>query len=294
MHMPHRRSGFTLIELLVVIGIICILVSLLFPLASAARRSANMSVCMSNQRQIMTAIKAFANDNNDVCPGSAGGPAPLGGIPASGPGNVPYVTIGQAIACNEALDQATIERTARSSLVVRGYLANGGVFHCPERDASPCVAGVRQPAAIYHYVFNWWFVGDMTCNQTTFLPTYSSPGEAGLVAGLVPVGLNRCKDPSGCVMITEDAVVDGQRWVDYDRITTPPMSNGIQPLDRIHATPVHVYRGNLASDAYPNIQFNNANCTYIDGHCETVPVSTTTLANNPNAFTIPSDSAGIH
>src|SRR3954451_7982250 len=77
-----RRGAFTLVELLVVIGIIAVLIGILLPALSKARRAARTTACMSNARQlVMGALQYFEQNKYGWAPYYNGG-----GTPASPPG----------------------------------------------------------------------------------------------------------------------------------------------------------------------------------------------------------------
>jgi prepilin-type N-terminal cleavage/methylation domain-containing protein len=69
--MPSRPSrGFTLIELLVVIAIIALLMSILLPALGQAKEHAKSVICLTNLRNIGSAVLAYAGDNREsIVPG---------------------------------------------------------------------------------------------------------------------------------------------------------------------------------------------------------------------------------
>ena len=79
-HAVRRHRGFTLIELLVVISIIALLISLLLPSLSGARRVGQRVACMASLRGIAKGMSEYAMDNEDWIIGApSGSGAYLGG-----------------------------------------------------------------------------------------------------------------------------------------------------------------------------------------------------------------------
>ena len=61
-----KNRAFTLIELLVVIAIIAILAAILFPVFAQAKEAAKKTACLSNLKQMGTAISIYLADNDDT------------------------------------------------------------------------------------------------------------------------------------------------------------------------------------------------------------------------------------
>ncbi len=62
------HMGFTLIELLVVISIISLLIAILLPALSNARKAARAMICMNNLRSASIAFNLYAEDFRDLTP----------------------------------------------------------------------------------------------------------------------------------------------------------------------------------------------------------------------------------
>jgi prepilin-type N-terminal cleavage/methylation domain-containing protein/prepilin-type processing-associated H-X9-DG protein len=62
----RTTQGFTLIELLVVIAIIAILMAVLLPALSVAKKIATSAVCLGNQRNLATGWVMYADDNDGL------------------------------------------------------------------------------------------------------------------------------------------------------------------------------------------------------------------------------------
>ena len=133
-----RATAFTLIELLVVIAIIAVLAAVLFPVFAQARESGRRSACMSNMRQLGTALAMYIDDSDERCfffghnsQLSRVDPlAPLGATRANRWWNqiMPYTrTAGGLLVCPSdggRVPHATENGLGGNPLVPRSYVAN--------------------------------------------------------------------------------------------------------------------------------------------------------------------------
>jgi len=76
---PAQRPAFSLVELLVVIGILALLIGLLLPALSRARRQARVVQCASNMRTLAQGLHLYASENRAFPPnGYFGNPLGVG------------------------------------------------------------------------------------------------------------------------------------------------------------------------------------------------------------------------
>ncbi len=137
--MRTRHEAFTLIELLVVIAIIAILAAILFPTFAQAREKARAAACLSNQKQLGTALQMYLQDYDErlffyaaLPDGNGRSRSRTGSVLAPGASAdpvrwynalMPYVASRQVFTCPDD-DLPTMSRDAVGQLTIpRSYIA---------------------------------------------------------------------------------------------------------------------------------------------------------------------------
>jgi prepilin-type N-terminal cleavage/methylation domain-containing protein/prepilin-type processing-associated H-X9-DG protein len=164
----RQRRGFTLIELLVVIAIIAILASILFPVFAKAREAARKTACLSNMKQISTAVMMYSQDYDELFPFRGGNAAPFYSWRQI---TQPYVKNAQLFACPSNTDNNKVADAGDSFFpaIPRSYAMN-------DRLSAQSQAVVQAPASkimIAELLYqNWtdygspWWTGNSAVNWT--------------------------------------------------------------------------------------------------------------------------------
>jgi len=190
----RRTRGFTLIELLVVIAIIAILAAILFPVFAQARESARATSCLSNQRQIGSAVMMYAQDHDEQV--------------------LPWLTrrayVGQPV--TDRLWTGLIQPYLKSG----GTAPASGVLRCPSYDEVKLRAAANTPgcdsvdAAFTGGPYATYAHYGISTPQPTILgagtatdPFFHNAGAGQMGAADVTVGLAQILRPTETILISD-------------------------------------------------------------------------------------------
>jgi len=129
-----KINGFTLIELLVVIAIIAILAAILFPVFAQAREKARQSTCLSNFKQLGTALMMYSDDYDETYPpmiiGRNWDTSTLQTAPAGGPAYSYFAWLPLSF------DEVTMWGKTSWRDLIFPYIKNVKMYGCPSRDVA--------------------------------------------------------------------------------------------------------------------------------------------------------------
>lgn len=266
MRRNRSQSAFTLIELLVVIAIIAILAAILFPVFAQAREKARSASCISNQKQISTAMLMYSQDYDEVMP-LAYGYYPGVGWLWQYVGNVPYNNACTNGVCGPNWTMAMSEFWINST---QPYTKNFQIFVCPSAAKRSSLANTVAPGAPANAKTSYSYNG--------LLMAY---GQAGI------------SYPAQVPLVTES---DGAAYYDGYGSANPVLRCADATLPCSYS---NVSGGGSTSkngetsiwygfDAKASVHANGQNWAYVDGHVKYKGLSVKTVSpGRTNPYTEP-------
>jgi prepilin-type N-terminal cleavage/methylation domain-containing protein/prepilin-type processing-associated H-X9-DG protein len=287
--MSQRRrnsAGFTLVELLVVIGIIAVLVGILMPALSSARRQAQIVACAANERQIGQMFQMYAVLQKGWLPpmtavGATFDPNAYKNLPKDGATGV------QITYDKTGWDQILIETVMRGDKYGTAKNYNWThVFLCPA-DFFP--RGNTNLPRSYAINQSKWMSG-LDDSQSSQNPNqgYKAPWSAGTPNGLA-MDRGEYIQQAKLAAVKPHVWLLGENWgqstvYSLDPTGTPPATANLATLAVIgnwsngsmDASPARFHASSWGSKLNP--ASNGGNYLYADGHVEFLRLKDLTVA----------------
>jgi prepilin-type N-terminal cleavage/methylation domain-containing protein/prepilin-type processing-associated H-X9-DG protein len=221
--LSRRRKAFTLIELLVVIAIIAILAAILFPVFAQARDKARQATCVSNLKQLGSALMMYVQDYDET---------------------LPAVTHADSCRANPTSGAVDTAYDGWPSFVIslQPYAKNYGFYSCPADpykggfskavfcyqkqmvDAGLPGAAIGMTSAAMQKLLPLSYSANYYLSQTTQIPVTRPTAGWGMVS---MAAINR---PAQVFFATENGTDPAAGYAAY--YTTPGYGNGATPTSR--------------------------------------------------------------
>ena len=252
-------AAFTLIELLVVIAIIAILAAILFPVFAQARAKARQTACLSNMKQIGTAVMMYVQDYDETYPPSQVNvppPAPAGAV-ISWPSLIfPYVKNEGVFVCPDGeTGLKSVTLTSRGTTTTGSYCgvttANTRFSPPAHGDGSTQGYGLVNRLSYGRNLIPLYVPGQTT--QAWATTGFTAGGKSGFVTTSTTIGISEAavEQPSSTIHIMD-------AWT-----TQCDQGNSIRGIQQEIRTDRYA---NVTASKVSNRHFGGFVAVYGDGH----------------------------
>jgi prepilin-type N-terminal cleavage/methylation domain-containing protein len=272
------KKAFTLIELLVVIAIIALLLSIVMPALRKVRDQAKLTICASNQRQLVFGLTAYALDNDDKLP-----PSPSKDDLVEGKYHRPIELNWNLNAIGPVTDPDQLPYYHYAGRYLAAYLPDVSIFNCtmapiaPRRPWPPPTSGRNALGTYGEFYRN----GEYAPLHSTYILLWSYQGYNHDIS--IAVNTSHL-DFEGAEKLSSKNKLLVQDALFYLAGNTNIMWDG--PLFSWHVS--HPFRYAVKADPYYTMAADDfnivpdvwSNAAYLDGHSEKFHSYDTVTATN--------------